>query len=208
MVSRMICSGSSMKPTLQPGDLIEIASAAPVRSGDVVVFRPPGSEDRVVHRAIRVDCLGIRTRGDNSLEADPWVLRKQDILGQVARVHGSAGTPRRVLGGRSGLVYGAALRNVHGAKRKLTLWLRPFYHLLSRWGFPGRFLHPVLKPWILSTAAGKGSELQLFIGKRMIGRLRPGGSWEIRPPYRLYVDVNRLPRVSMSSCHLRATEKR
>lgn len=208
MGTRMICSGSSMKPTLKPGDLIEIASADPVRPGDVIVFLPPATEDRVVHRVIRVDGFGIRTRGDNSLEADPWVLREQNILGQVARVHGSAGTPRCVVGGRLGLVYGTALRSVHGVKRKLTSWLRPLYHLLSRWGFPGRFLHPVLCPWILSTAAGKGCELQLFIGKRMIGRLRSGGPWEIRPPYRLCVDVSRLPRVSMSSVHPRATEKR
>lgn len=192
----MICSGVSMQPALKPGDLIEIASVASVRPGDVIVFWPPGTEDRVVHRAIRVDCLGIRTRGDNSLEPDPWVLREQDILGRVARVRGSARTPRRVLGGRSGLVYGAALRSVHGANRRLTSWLRPLYLRFSRWGFPGRFLHPVLSPWILSTAAEKGSELHLFIGKRMIGRLRSGEPWEIRPPYRLCVDVSRLPRVS------------
>ena len=99
------------------------------------------AEDRVVHRAIRVDCpLGIRYGETTAWSHIPGFSGKQDVLGRVARVRGSArGTPRRVLGGRSGLVYGAALRSVHGANRRLTSWLRPLYHRLSRWGIPADF---------------------------------------------------------------------
>jgi signal peptidase len=69
----------SMRPHVQPGDMVLVApeSLSAVRTGQVVVFQPPGEGgDTVVHRVIGVTRspagTTIRTRGDANNVADPW----------------------------------------------------------------------------------------------------------------------------------------
>ncbi len=85
IVGHCAYAGSSMSPTLCEGDLLEIVPRGerPVRTGDVILFLPPGGDQPVVHRVVRLTSQGIRTRGDSGTADDPWLLQPADILGQV-----------------------------------------------------------------------------------------------------------------------------
>jgi hypothetical protein len=51
-----------------------------------------------------------------------------------------------------------------------------------------------MEPKVLSFDRAAGTELQLLIGRRVIGRWPPGKiGWQIRRPYRLFVDEEALP---------------
>jgi hypothetical protein len=59
--------GSSMAPTLLPGDRLIVIRASP-RAGDVVLARDPGDAEReLVKRVARIGPAGIRLHGDNPL---------------------------------------------------------------------------------------------------------------------------------------------
>jgi signal peptidase I len=74
-----VVDSGSMRPTLNPGDVVVLRSEAPSQMavGQIVAFHPPG-EPRltVVHRvrAIRRTSRGIifRTKGDANNAFDPW----------------------------------------------------------------------------------------------------------------------------------------
>ena len=71
----------SMRPGIQPGDLVLVTPEplTAVRSGQVLLFRPPGNGAPVVHRVVSVSLAGgvpaIRTKGDANNVADPWKAR-------------------------------------------------------------------------------------------------------------------------------------
>lgn len=76
----------SMRPTLEPGDVI---LAAPMdraaETGDMIVFVDPVHGDRdVVHRLVDVDAEGrLVTQGDANSSVDPWTLHPDDVTGVV-----------------------------------------------------------------------------------------------------------------------------
>ena len=74
--------GSSMRPTLKPGDKLFVASGGDVRVGDVVVFRLD-EKLHIAHRVVSVDSRGIITRGDNAHSHDARILQPYDILGNA-----------------------------------------------------------------------------------------------------------------------------
>ncbi|MCS7120634.1 MAG: signal peptidase I [Nitrososphaerota archaeon] len=85
----------SMEPTLKVGDLLIVKGvnaedivAAPKPTGDIIVFKKPGSpEELVVHRAVQKYMVGgkwyFRTQGDNNPYMDPWVVSEDQIVGKV-----------------------------------------------------------------------------------------------------------------------------
>jgi signal peptidase len=101
-----VVASGSMEPTLHGGpfwvlpDIVVVEGRGRItyqdlRVGDIIVFcqpRPrlepcPQDYDRViVHRIIRIDGGGIRTKGDNNGLPDAWVVREEDILGRVVFV--------------------------------------------------------------------------------------------------------------------------
>lgn len=89
--------GTSMLPSITPGDVLRITCGAPFTNGDVVVYV---REDRVVvHRVIRVSQTAVWTCGDANLLPDPPV----DAAGILGRVTSSrtAGQWHEVAPGRS-----------------------------------------------------------------------------------------------------------
>ena len=86
---RFRASGRSMQPTIQDGDALILAPAAParIRTGDIVLVR---RERFVAHRVIKMTALpdgsvSVLTRGDASICCDPSVTREA-ILGKVVAV--------------------------------------------------------------------------------------------------------------------------
>jgi hypothetical protein len=204
--------GSSMNPTLKPGDRLQIIpyDRKRIRRGDVVVFIPPGGDTKITHRVISVDSCGIRTRGDNSSYLDPWVLRPDHIHGRVVWAK-RENRQRRVFGGAIGQLFGVTIRAIHAIDVSISSRLRPAYQRLARAGVFRRWLPAWMKTRAISLSHPAGTELQLLMGRRVIGRWLPGRTgWSIRRPFRLFVDEESLPenKAEVSGVRFQVRRKR
>ena len=88
--SYVVVSGTSMQPTLQPGDLIVTRQRAAYNVQDVVVYGIPegqpgaGSDAAIVHRIVGgSDRQGFVVQGDNLPRRDPWTPSNEDIVGSL-----------------------------------------------------------------------------------------------------------------------------
>ena len=186
--------GPSMKPTLKPGDQLRISPyhSQKIRRGDVVVFVPPGGMAKIIHRVIYAGSQGIKTRGDNCNQVDQWVLRPDCILGRVVWAR-RANRRRRIVGGLLGHLLGVTTRTINGIDQRVSGLLNPAYEWSARRGMFRRLLPAQMTPRVISFARPEGIELQLLMGRWLIGRRLPGRSrWYIRRPFRLFVDENSL----------------
>lgn len=188
-------TGSSMSPFLKSLDSLRVIpyNGRNIRRGDVIVFRHPGEHHKVTHRVISVDSGTIRTRGDNNPHADEWVLNPGDIIGRVVSAR-RKNRRVRVYGGLAGRIIAYVFRLFLLARLRLYSLFRPVYLKLAKSGIFRRFLPVKLKTRVVSFKRPSGVELQLLIGKRAIGWRRPGQNhWNIRPPFRLFIDEASLP---------------
>jgi signal peptidase I len=187
--------GPSMSPLLKPGDRLQIIiyGSQEIRRGDVIVFISPEDGSKVAHRAVSVNSHVIKTRGDNCDKVDPWVLSPEHIVGRV--VFAQRGNRRfRVFGGLWGHVLAVAIRATKSIDSNLTSLLRPFYQWLARAGVFRRWLPSRMRPRVISFNRDAGTELQLVMGRRVIGKWLPGRTgWSIIRPFRLFVDEASLP---------------
>ena len=187
--------GSSMNPTLEPGVRLDVSAyrGQKIRKGDVIVFIPPGGDSKIVHRVISVNSNGIKTRGDNRKHEDDWVLRRDHILGRVVSAQREK-KRWRVFGGPMGRMFAAVLRVFHAIDSGFSFLLRPVYKRLSRSDIFRRWLPACMKTTAISLSHPAGTELQLLMGRRVVGRWLPGMTrWNISRPYRLFVDEESLP---------------
>jgi signal peptidase len=187
--------GPSMNPTLKVPDMLYLLPYQDGRilPGDVVVFRPPNSKRLVVHRVVSVDAEAIRTRGDNNRRIDPWVITPDRVIGRV--VEAQRGSRYRSLSsGARGRIHLQVVRANRALALKLARLLAPVYHRLARRGVFRRWLPRRRRMRVVSFERPGGRELRLLLGRSVIGHRVPGGNgWEIRPPFRLFVDEESLP---------------
>lgn len=193
---RVFQKGTSMRPTLRDGCLLDVVPYAgrDVRVGDVVVFTPPDFESRMVHRVVSTHVEGVRTRGDNCREADEWVIPYANIQGRVVSaqwgmgrslVHSGFQGRCRVLGARVFRPFKALIQRI----------LRPLYHRLTQVGVLTRWVSIHGKTRVVSYRRPYGVELHLVWGRFVIGRyLSWLDSWQIQPPFRLVLRESALPR--------------
>ncbi len=190
--------GPSMNPTFRSGDQLQIVpyDGRRIRRGDVIAFLPPEGGLRIIHRVAWVDAQGLRTRGDNSSQTDPWVLTSAQIEGRVAYARrGNRGW--EVAGGSMGRFSAGLVRTMRLLDRGISALFRPTYHRLARNTVLTRFLHPITPTRIVFFNRPEGREFQLLLGHHVIGRLPPGeAKWLIRRPFRLLVNEPSLPRPS------------
>ena len=195
MARDMNYMGPSMNPTLKSGDGINVIpyGKRKIRIGDVIVFPRPKGYHNVVHRVVSVDSHGIKTRGDNNSNIDPWTLSHDDIIGHAFRAQ--RGNRRISLhNGLKGLLYSLGIRATRMIESNISSLLHPAYYWLSRTGVLRPWLSARMQTRVLSFNRPNGTELQLLMGWRVIGRLLPGSSqWVIRRPFRLFVDEAALP---------------
>lgn len=84
-----VVTSGSMKPTLEPGDLVIVVGCDPYQlvEGDIIVFRVPWSSNMVVHRIVSVERGPegplFYTKGDNNAVIDPGYRKPSDIYGKV-----------------------------------------------------------------------------------------------------------------------------
>ena len=184
--------GTSMNPTLCELDLLEIEPYGnqPVRVGDVIFFLPPDWNRPAVHRVVRATSEGIRTRGDNNNLMDSWIILPEDVTGRVVRA--ARGKRKRpIYGGGIGRLWACGVRVFKVLEKFPSL----FYHLLARSGLL-RYLVPLHKRIrIITINRPAGEELQLVLGRWLVGRRKPGmEQWWIRRPFRFFIEVDSLPR--------------
>jgi hypothetical protein len=187
--------GSSMNQTLKSGDRLYIVPYfnKEVQKGDVVVFIAPGGDTKVVHRVVAVSSNVIKTRGDNCNHADDWVLGREHIIGRVVSLQ-RRNRRLRVFGGRLGHSLAMVIRGIRSFDSIFCPLLRPFYRRLAEGGAFRRWLPSRMRPRVISFNRDSGTELQLVMGRRVIGRRLEGKTgWHIQRPYRLFVDEESLP---------------
>lgn len=117
-------AGGSMRPALQPGDLVVVKGVLEeeLRKGDVVAFEVPaekrgelGLPDAIVHRIIRIEKLNgapaiIHTKGDANAGEDAFTIRSTDIVGRMEKRLPGGGYPLLFFRSRQGKIFlGAAL---------------------------------------------------------------------------------------------------
>ncbi|UCG42942.1 MAG: SynChlorMet cassette protein ScmC [candidate division WOR-3 bacterium] len=215
---RMVYTGTSMSPTLQEPDLLEVRpyGAGRVRPGDVVCFRSLENDTKVAHRVIDVGPEGIRTRGDNRQTDDPWVLPKGDIIGRV--VTAQRESKRRVVpGGRRGALALRCARLGRGSRRLVGSLPNALYDVLAGLGPLGRLLPASLRPRLVRfavpyrfwshgfTGTSYRVFLKLLMGRRTIAcydsrRKR----LDIRRPFHLFVDEHTLMQAVLPAMRLEA----
>lgn len=94
----MAIQGTSMEPELKTGDLVLIEEVSPseVEVGDIIVYTVPAVvreaydyPEVVAHRVVSVytteSGTTFRTKGDNVAAEEPFVVRAEDLKGQVSK---------------------------------------------------------------------------------------------------------------------------
>ena len=85
-------TGTSMIPTLRPGEIVFVEPCSSPEPGDIVAFAL--GEGLLVHRVVRSEAGSVTCRGDNRLADDPPVPLGA-ILGKVVQVAGRKSVPDR-----------------------------------------------------------------------------------------------------------------
>lgn len=186
----IIYTGKSMYPLLRDLDRLFYLSCADkeIRVGDVVVIGAPGR--KVIHRVLSVNAGGMITGGDNNYIADPWLLDPKWIEGRVDYIR------RRnkilpVYGGLLGRAVSAPRRTYRRLIGCILHIMKPSYNMIAK--FKLSTVSPV-KTRVFEFQCSEGLELQLFAGKRIIGRKKPREVWNIHPIFRLFLDPDALDR--------------
>lgn len=198
----IVYKGPSMNPTLKAPDILHIVpySGRKIKCGDVIVFEHPEGDGKtkITHRVISVDLNGIRTHGDNNCNIDYFLLKPNDVIGKVISVRrGSRNV--HIYGGKIGeLIFfkNRALRKLDG---RVSALLRPAYRWLSRTEIFRLWLPSFMKHRVIAVKRPFGTEFQLLMGKRLIGRCPSyNGKWQIRRPFRLFIDETSLLQIERS----------
>ncbi len=189
-------TGHSMNPLLKTGYLLKVIpyDGRKIRCGDVIVFLSPQENNlRIAHRVISINSQEIKTKGDNNRNVDFVSLTPEDIVGRA--VYAQRGNRRlNLYGGLIGQLFAIAVRISRSLDFLASLFLRDPYHRLAQSGIFRRWRPAWMETRIFSFNRPSGTELQLLMGKRVIGRRRPAQTqWQIQRPFRLFVDVSALP---------------
>lgn len=188
------CIGPSMYPTLKPGDGIELCpykTSAQIRVGDVIVCPHPKGTVDVVHRIIAIRHESVITRGDNNNKVDPYRVQFDDIKGKVVAAKRRS---RRISikGGNAGFF----IHKLMLFRKHTWLYaLGPFRFFSNRIAAFGVFnmFHSLLDLKIVRIERNQEHQRILVSGNRAIGRqLADTGEWQIRFPYKLFVNKRRL----------------
>ena len=187
--------GPSMNPTLTAQDLLEIKPFNNERPqvGDVIFFQSPEHDHFVVHRIVSIGANGIQTRGDNNCYIDPELLKQDDLLGRVIAAHRGISL-RKIANGYIGRVTGGICHLRRLARIQAVRFLGPVYRSFCTGGFLHWLIPFRLQPQIASFKKGRNVSHKLLLGKKVIGAFDEAlFRWEIRHPYRLFIDETSLP---------------
>jgi hypothetical protein len=186
--------GESMIPTLKALDQVYTASDRQFRPGDIIIFTI-ADKRKIVHRIVSINDGKIVTQGDNNPGPDRDPVSPENVLGKVAYAR-REGKKISVRGGWAGKMSIVPHRVSLKARAVAAVIIVMPYHALARSGIFRALLPGRLKPQIMTIRGSKGPELRVMIGKRLAGKWYMGlPGWQIRPPYKLFIDMRSLPEV-------------
>ena len=87
--STIIVISNSMQPTLNIGDLVVIKNQTNYTTNDIIVFTYENKT--YIHRIILTINNTYRTKGDNALNIDRWILNNKNIQGIVTHTYPKIG---------------------------------------------------------------------------------------------------------------------
>jgi signal peptidase len=75
----------SMEPTIPVGGVVAIKPTDPytLKVGDIICFNLSDYQPPVTHRIINVTSEGFITKGDANDDIDPWIVKKENVIGKV-----------------------------------------------------------------------------------------------------------------------------
>ncbi len=179
-----------MQDTLRLGDrlIIEPASFAWIRPGDVIAFSGPDCEKGAVvwtHRVIAITPCGLLTRGDNAPYVDVAPVTKRNLLGKITHFERD-GITRPVRGGRSGLLHARFLHACIHIRNFLIHIGRGPYGALRRSGLVAQWWHPRITQ--LRVLSENGALIQYICGRRVVARWwQQQNRFECDKPYDLVI---------------------
>ena len=185
-----------MNPAFNSLDILHIVPYGDkeIMVGDVIVFNSPDRKKIVVHRIVSIDNNEIKTKGDNNPRIDDCTISPENILGLVDYYQTAKGEKRLSDGNNGKKLFFKIKKSTHRISRTgISIFRKPYLWLSHTGVLRGIFpLRSRLR--ILSFSKPGGTELQLLLGNRIIGKLIPGKNhWQIRRPYRLFIDTSALP---------------
>lgn len=184
----IVYQGFSMSSIFQDMDVLYYIPNKRIRIGNVVVIKIPGNGRKIIHRVISVGEKGIRTMGDCNPYPDNWLLRPDQILGSVA--YGYRGKRRfPVPGGPAGLAKMYQFR----LKRLIIKTAYPVLSSLSHNLHISSLVILLIRPRKVAFKRPDGTEIHLLVRGRVIGRQLPGQKWQIKSPFKFFLDENSLP---------------
>ncbi len=119
----------SMKPSVNPGDLVLVEKEDHYNVGDIIVFSTQGTI--IVHRIHSVEDKYIITKGDANNYIDPWKIRSDKIIGKTFAVLPYIGLPLVAMSRLLGTYYMGLLFTV--SLILLILFLSYYIRLIKRW---------------------------------------------------------------------------
>jgi signal peptidase I len=191
----MLYTGTSMSPTLITGDILKVISYKDrdIRIGDVVLFYSPYAKKPIVHRVVTIGKKGIRTKGDNKIAIDDCVLQPNDIIGRVVSTQRGK-KEIKIFDGFPARIYASTLETGKRVNMFISMILRPVYRWLTRTGIFRKLFSRWIRIQVLYFKQGDGLEMQLQLGRRIIGRRLPGqNQWHIVRPFKVFIDEATLP---------------
>jgi signal peptidase I len=186
LLATVIYSGISMNPLFKNADRLFYISYSKerLRKGDVIIFNSANTSKKIVHRIISARDSIIRTKGDNSNHSDAEPIYPSQIIGRV--IYARRGPKKiNIYGGMTGRIQCMMNKSI-GLRKMLFRSLKPIYDFMAKSG-AFRFLR--IRPKVLVFSRPSGTEIQLLVGKRVVGRKPPLGNWKIKPPFRLFLDI-------------------
>jgi signal peptidase len=82
-----VVMGGSMEPTIHVGSIVIVRKVKPedVRVGDIIAFKTGESKTihRVIEKVVENGSFYFRTKGDANEDPDPWVVKPEDVLGEL-----------------------------------------------------------------------------------------------------------------------------
>lgn len=190
-------SGGSMNPTLKESDLLEVLpyKMDPIQVGDVIVFQLFEEDEYTVHRAIAVEDMGVRSRGDNNNSVDPFYIQPHQVVGKVQSFWRGQKS-MKLLGGTSGLIWSFFIRALREVDQRVSRKVYPLYHSLS---VNNELLGKISKqfqPQIQRFESNNRVFYKVVIGDRVVGLYDQDlDIWRISRPFRLFLDDSKLEAI-------------
>ena len=182
--------GTSMYPVLRESDILRIYKSPgyiPLK-GDIILFEHPENRTNVVHRVNKIEDNRIYTKGDNSHEPDPWVLKQTDIRGVVVQIWRNKKTIQVMSKNNYPRGYADLYQQFLNLAWPLYLHLRPLYKSSALQGIFHNLLPGKLKPRPFIFNSGNTVKLCLLINRKNVARYdNLQKRWFIRPPFRFVI---------------------